>query len=140
MVMIFYMMGEKWSTGEAQLKAGQHKEAIVNFTRAIESTPKLGSDDLAKAYYNRGVSELASGATEAAHADFRKSIEVDPTPVDAQGFKTRGLAKSALGDKQGAKADFIRAGSYGDNSVEEEIQYPYDVVRQDVMRYMIRSL
>jgi len=75
----------------------------------------------------------------------RKSIEVDPTPVDAQGFKTRGLAKSALGDKQGAKADFLRAGSYGDHSIEEEIQnnngsYPYDVVRQDVMRYMIRSL
>jgi len=64
MVMIFYMMGEKWSPGEAQLKAGQHKEAIVNFTIAIESTPKLGSDDLAKAYYNLGVSELASGATE----------------------------------------------------------------------------
>ena len=109
-------------TGEAQLKAGQHKEAIANFTTAIETTPKPGSDDLAKAYYNRGAAELALGATEAANADFKKSIEVDPTPVDAQGFKNRGLAKSALGDTQGAKADFIMAGSFGGNSVEEDVQ------------------
>jgi tetratricopeptide (TPR) repeat protein len=88
-------------TGEAQLKAG--------------------SDDLSKAYYSRGVAELALGATEAAKADFSKSIEVDPTPVDAQGFKQRGLAKSALGDIQGAKSDFTKAGSFGDTSVDEEI-------------------
>ena len=108
-------------TGEAQLKAGQNKEAIANFTKAIENTPKPGSDDLSKAYYSRGVAELALGATEAAKADFSKSIEVDPTPVDAQGFKQRGLAKSALGDIQGAKSDFTKAGSFGDTSVDEEI-------------------
>ncbi len=109
------------STAEAQLKAGQYQEAIENFTKAIENTPKLASDDLSKAYYNRGVSELAFGSTESAKADFRKSIEADPTPVDAQAFKIRGLAKSALGDTQGAQSDFKRAGISGDSSVEKEI-------------------
>ena len=110
------------TAGEAQLKAGKNKEAIASFTKAIEGTPKPGSDDLSNAYYHRGVAERALGQTEAANADFRKSIEVDPTPVDAQGYKNRGFAKSALGDTEGAKADFIKAGSFGDNSVDEEIK------------------
>ena len=109
------------SSGEVHLKAGQYQEAIENFTRGIESSPKLGSDDLSKAYYNRAVSELAFGATESAKADFRKSIEADPSPVDAQGFKIRGLAKSALGDSQGAKSDFKKAGLAVDSSLEKEI-------------------
>ena len=109
------------NAGEAQLKEGQYQEAIENFTKAIESTPKLGSDDLSKAYYNRGVSELAFGSTESAKADFRKSIEVDPTPIDAHGFKIRGLAKTALGDIQGAQSDFKRAGLSVDNAAEQEI-------------------
>ena len=108
-------------TGEAKLKAGKHKEAIASFTKAIESTPKLGSDDLASAYYHRGVAELAIGATEAAKADFRKSIDADPTPVDAEGYKNRGLAKKVLGDTQGAEADLKMAGAFGNASAQEEI-------------------
>ena len=109
------------SAGETQLKAGQYQEAIKNFTKAIETSPKLGADDMSKAYYNRGVSELAFGSTESAKADFRKSIEADPTPMDAQGFKIRGLAKSALGDTQGAQSDFKRAGLSSESSVEKDI-------------------
>ena len=108
-------------TGEAKLKAGKNKEAIADFTKAIENSPKLRSDDLSKAYYSRAVAERAIGAVVAARADFEKSIEVDPNPLDAQGFKNRALAKSYLGDTQGAASDFKRAGSFGDNSVTEEI-------------------
>ncbi len=109
------------SSGEAQLKAGQYQEAIENFTKAIESSPKLGSDDMSKAYYNRAVSELAFGATESAKADFMKSIAADPTPVGAQGFKIRALAKTALGDIKGAQSDFKRAGVSGESAGEQEV-------------------
>ncbi|MCX6178890.1 MAG: hypothetical protein NT163_05910 [Chlorobiales bacterium] len=108
--------------GEAQLKAGHYKEAIADFTKAIESKPKLGSDDLSKAYYSRAVAERAIGSTEAAKADYKKSIEVDPTPVDAQGYQNRGLAKSYLGDTEGAQSDFNKAGLSGNDAVNAEIQ------------------
>ncbi|MCX6177791.1 MAG: tetratricopeptide repeat protein [Chlorobiales bacterium] len=108
--------------GETQLKAGHNKEAIREFTKAIQHNPKLAPDDLSKAYFNRGVAENAIGKTDAAQSDFKKAIEVDPTPLDAQAYKNRGLAKSALGDTDGARSDFKMAVSLGDNSTQELLE------------------
>jgi tetratricopeptide (TPR) repeat protein len=109
------------SHGEAQLKAGHNQEAIADFTKAIDQTPKLSPAKLATAHIKRGIAERALGKTEAANLDFKKAIELDPTPVDAKAFKNRGLAKSALGDSEGAKSDFKMAASLGDNSSTEWI-------------------
>jgi len=107
--------------GEAELKAGHNKEAIADFTKAIEQTPKLSPAELAKAYINRGIAERALGKTDAATSDFKKAIELDPTPIDANAFKNRGFAKSALGDNVGANSDFKMAVSLGDSSATKWI-------------------
>lgn len=108
-------------SGEAKLKSGHNKEAIVEFTKAIEHNPKQAKSDLAKAYCHRGVAERAIGEIEAANLDFRKAIELDPTPKDAIAFTNRAIAKSALGDINGAKSDFKMAASLSNNSEEDEI-------------------
>ena len=102
--------------GESNLNAGKNKEAIAEFTKAIEQNQKLAPADLSKAYINRGIAYRATGETEAANMDFIKAIEIDPTPIDAVAFSNRGLAKSAIGDTQGAKSDFKKAASLGDIS------------------------
>jgi tetratricopeptide (TPR) repeat protein len=109
------------SNGEAKLKSGHNKEAIADFTKAIEHNPKHAKSDLSKAYCHRGIAERAIGEIGAADSDFQKAIELDPTPKDAMAFNNRGIAKSALGDINGAKSDFQMANSLRDDSTQDEI-------------------
>ena len=108
------------ASGETKLKAGNHHEAIADFTQAIEHnhSQKLSATNLAKAYLDRGLAKQAIGESEAANADFKKAIEVDPTPSDAKAYTNRGLAKSALGDSIGAQSDFKRADSFDDMAAQ----------------------
>jgi tetratricopeptide (TPR) repeat protein len=108
------------NSAEAKLASGQNKEAIADFTRAIEHSNPSKSD-LAQAYSHRGLAQQAVGAVETANSDFRKAIELDPTPKDAIAFTNRGIAKSAIGDIDGASSDFKMAYSLSDNSSEEAI-------------------
>ncbi len=107
------------SNGEIKLKAGDNKEAIAIFTKAIKNKPKLPISDLAKAYFDRGIAKRALGKSEAAKVDFRKAVNIDPKPVNADAYRNRGLAKSALGDAQGAKFDFSVAASLGDSTARK---------------------
>ncbi len=107
------------SNGETKLKAGDNKDAIAIFTKAIKNRPKLATSDLAKAYFDRGIAKRALGKSEAAKVDFRKAVNIDPKPVNAEAYRTRGLAKSALGDARGAKSDFSVAASLGDSTARK---------------------
>jgi tetratricopeptide (TPR) repeat protein len=109
------------SSAEAKLASGRNKDAIADFTRAIEHNPNHSKSDLAQAYNHRGLAEQAIGDVETANSDFRKAIELDPTPKDAIAYTNRGIAKSAIGDLDGATSDFKMAFSLSDNASDESI-------------------
>ncbi|MFM7389136.1 MAG: tetratricopeptide repeat protein [Vampirovibrionales bacterium] len=85
--------------GLAYLELGQYAEAIEDFTQAITLISTmldsyvdsfLSSDDsflnpeFAESYHDRGLAYLALGHTEAATADFQRTLELDPTHEKAQ--------------------------------------------------------
>ncbi len=97
------------SNGEAKLKAGNYKEAIADFTKAIEYEPKLSRGYLSEVYFKRGFAKSALGDNEGAKGDYRISIELDRTPKDAEAYYNRGTARSFTGDNNGALADYTKA-------------------------------
>jgi len=108
--------------GKDMFTKGHNKEAIEHLTRAIEHKPKLAPAVLANAFFDRAIAERAIGKNKAAKADFRKSIDVDPTPINGLAYRKRGFAKSAVGDPEGAKSDFKMAVSLGDISARKWIR------------------
>jgi tetratricopeptide (TPR) repeat protein len=51
----------------------QHTEAIVDYNTAIELNPKL-----AAAYAARGIAHAAQGKEDAARADLKKALDLNP--------------------------------------------------------------
>ncbi|MEI8186221.1 MAG: hypothetical protein WCG19_05970 [Chlorobiaceae bacterium] len=97
------------SRAEAKLRTGELNEAIADFTKIIKDNQQLGKSSLVIAYNHRGLAEQAIGDDAAAASDFKKAIELDPTPKDAVAFTERAIAKSAIGDIDGAASDFKQA-------------------------------
>jgi tetratricopeptide (TPR) repeat protein len=122
--------------GVANMRIGQVKQAVTDFTRAIaldksdfaahahrgEASRRLGRTgraiaDLAAAiamnssyqpaYYHRGRAYFDKGAFAAAAADFSKAISLKPD--HALAYERRGEAFEKLGLEARAKADFDRA-------------------------------
>lgn len=87
---------------QAYSKLEDYKEAIADYTQAIEIDPNY-----ADAYYNRGIAHRKVGDTQAAIADYTQAIKIDPN--DAKVYHNRGIARSALEDYQGAIADHTQA-------------------------------
>ncbi len=104
---------EYLSRGEVKMKSGQHKEAIAEFSGAIESGKKLAPDELASAYFNRGIAKRLTGDIQGSKADLIKAVEIKQIPKDAEAYYNRGAVKSAVGDREGAIADFKRAAALG---------------------------
>ncbi|MBK9631973.1 MAG: tetratricopeptide repeat protein [Saprospiraceae bacterium] len=77
--------------GNAKFKLGDHKGAVLSFTKAIEIDP---TDS--KAYYNRGLAKNILGDHRGAILDFTKAIEIYPT--DSKAYLYRGLTKAKSGD------------------------------------------
>lgn len=102
------------SNGKAKLKSGNNKDAIAEFTRAIEFDQNLSSADITSAYFNRGIAKRIDGDSKGAKADFLKAIQYDPIPKDAEAFCNRATAKSAIKDNEGAIEDFKKAAMFGD--------------------------
>ena len=68
--------------GLAQYEQGKHRNAIQDYTRAIETAP-----DYVTAYVNRGLSHSMKGSYKQALADFDKALQLDPEYMQAYYFR-----------------------------------------------------
>ena len=100
--------------GIARLKLGEHKEAIEDFSKAIE----LGGKNV-KAYINRGGARFELGEHKEAIEDFSKAIELDGKNVRA--YINRGGARFELGEHKEAIEDFSKAIELDGKNVEAYI-------------------
>ncbi len=94
---------ENLQEGERLLAAGKKKEAIVEFTKAIEIDPEN-----VRAYLNRAMCYNETGQPKRAVADFSKAIELAPAdayPYDQRAF----LYRTALNEPEKAAADTAAA-------------------------------
>ncbi|TBR61218.1 hypothetical protein B4U84_10495 [Westiellopsis prolifica IICB1] len=95
----FYNMGREKSNNK------QYKEAVADFTAAININPKY-----ADAYYKRGNAYSDLGDKKAAIADYTEAIRINPiSPNCACTYKQRGYAYSDLGYYHEAVEDFTQA-------------------------------
>ena len=83
-------------------KAGNYKEAIEAFTKAIKRDPRN-----AKVFYYRGFSYYKLGDNRQAIQDLTKAIELKQDNSDA--YNLRGLSYKNLGDNQQAIQDYSMA-------------------------------
>jgi len=96
----YYMeAGEKY-------QAGNYKEAIELYTKAIDLKP-----DLAVAYNNRASSEVQLRRYEAALKDYDKAIELAPDFTRA--YFGRGLTKILMFNEEEGCADLFKARGLG---------------------------
>lgn len=65
--------------GRVYLELNRPAEALRAFGRALALEPEVASN-----IYNRGVALKALGQIEAAHADFKRALEIDPNHKPAQ--------------------------------------------------------
>ncbi|NTV98256.1 MAG: tetratricopeptide repeat protein [Chlorobiaceae bacterium] len=101
------------TSGDAKHKSGNYKEAAALYTKAIEFEPKQSHSFLSEVYFKRGYAKAALGDTEGAKADYRISLDLDRTPINAEAFYHQGLAKIALGEIEGAKYNIRKAAMQG---------------------------
>src|ERR1035437_2451461 len=87
--------------GAKKVDLKEYKEAIEDYTKAIELKPKL-----ADGYNGRGLTLSRTENYKAAIQDFNKVIELSPKDVKA--YHDRGTAKAKLGDNKGAVQDFTK--------------------------------
>ena len=122
-------------------ESGNHKGAILNFTKVIELEPnnyiaymnrgwnkaQLGdyyaaisdynkaialNPQYLKAYYNRAWSKKEIGDTKGSIEDYTKVIDLNPRYYKA--YVNRGIIRSNLGDKRAACKDYKKSISLGD--------------------------
>ena len=88
--------------GNAYREAGDHAQAILCFTKAIE----LNAKD-AVAYSNRGTAYLGLGQLANALSDYTKAVELDPKCAHA--YSNRGTTYNRLGQLANAVSDYNKA-------------------------------
>jgi tetratricopeptide (TPR) repeat protein len=97
--------------GQMAWNLGFSKEAITEFTRALEM-----NSNYAEAYLYRGMAKATASDLTNALADFNKAIEI--SPVMAEAYSGRAYARQARGDLAGALADYSRAIDLKSDSAE----------------------
>ncbi|MDD5595815.1 MAG: tetratricopeptide repeat protein, partial [Candidatus Omnitrophica bacterium] len=88
--------------GISQFEKGEYRQAIVNYTKAIDIVP-----DLPQAYFDRGLAYFRDGNLDEAIADYSKAIEINPNYSEA--FANRGSAYYFKNDLNKALVDFNSA-------------------------------
>jgi tetratricopeptide (TPR) repeat protein len=79
----------------------QYEQAIADFTRAIELSPRP------RTYDSRGRAYFKARDYASALVDFSRSIEIDPE--FAKAWRHRGEVRGVVGDYEGAKQDLMTA-------------------------------
>jgi tetratricopeptide (TPR) repeat protein len=97
--------------GKQALQAGDYKEAVDRFTRAIVASEKTetpsANAEAAQVYYDRGVAYLKMGFPDTAAQDFTTAINL--APHDGAAFEQRARANVALGDSYKSLRDATQA-------------------------------
>lgn len=101
------------SGGDSKFKTGNYREALTLYTKAIEFEPKQSHSFLSEAYFKRGYAKAALGDTRGANADYRISLDLDRTPINAEAYYHQGLAKISLGEIEGGKSSIRKAATQG---------------------------
>ena len=83
-----------------------HKKAIADFSKAIESNPKY-----VEAYFERGNAYFGMTSLWQAVRDYTKALEINPDLAKA--YYTRGYAYMLLKDKEDGMADIKKAAKMG---------------------------
>lgn len=91
-----------WTRASAFSTSGRLKEAIDDYTRAIDA-----SASFQPAYAARGAARFRLGETKAAVADYDAAIKLDPT--DPRAFHNRAVALRSLGQNERAIEDYSEA-------------------------------
>ena len=86
--------------GAAVRSLGDPKKALADFTRAVELAPNVNN------YYQRGATYQMLGDHKDAVADFDKVIAMKPDASPP--YFARSESRRALGDLQGAGADYLK--------------------------------
>jgi tetratricopeptide (TPR) repeat protein len=97
---------ELFSRGNFKKRAKNYKDALFDFTKAIELSPSF-----AEAYYKRGNIKNLMGDYSGAISDYNKAIDLNPNLAEA--YHNRGLTKFNSGDEQAGNLDFLKAGMLG---------------------------
>jgi tetratricopeptide (TPR) repeat protein len=101
------------SGGDAKYKSGNYKEAAALYTKAIEFEPNQSHSFLSEVYFKRGYAKAALGDTQGANADYRISLDLDRTPINAEAFYHQGLAKISLGEIEAGKSSIRKGATQG---------------------------
>ena len=97
--------------GKKAIAKGKYSEAIRHFTRAMRAED-LTPEQLARAFYQRGLAYRKSGQHAESIADITRAVWFKKLPeADRKtAFRSRALSYQALGFTQNAKSDFRVAG------------------------------
>jgi tetratricopeptide (TPR) repeat protein len=90
-----------WLRGNARIQDGNVKEAIEDYTTALQQFPGYS-----EAYANRGSAYFQAGDFGAAIRDYDKAIRIKPG--NARNYYNRAAGKASTGDFPGALDDYNR--------------------------------
>ena len=82
--------------------------------------------NIAREYFNQGLSKLKRNNFNGAIDDFNKSIQT--FPINSGAFYNRGLAKHAFGDNEGAIQDFSKSIELNLENNDAEVYYNRGIV------------
>jgi len=94
----------------------ENEKAMQMYSKAIELNPNKAS-----VYINRGIARSMLGQKEESLKDMSKAFELEPKTTH---LLYRGIAKQAIGDLNGAKADFqeVLKREPGNKAAEEQLK------------------
>ncbi len=96
-----HAQSEAFERGNKNLQSENFKQAVIDFTHAIEENP-----DDPEAYNARGFAYSRIARYDEAIADYSEAIRLDPKNVKA--YNRRGLVRNAMKDFKGAIEDYSR--------------------------------
>jgi tetratricopeptide (TPR) repeat protein len=94
----------EYQKGTADLQAGRYKNAITDFQRVVDSTPRA-----ANAWLYLGMSKSGAGDEKGAEKAYEKSIKLDDTSVQAHRQLALSLVKLKQTDKAGAELAVLKS-------------------------------
>ncbi|MCX6179742.1 MAG: hypothetical protein NT163_10345 [Chlorobiales bacterium] len=97
------------SSAEQKNKSRHYTETVAESIELKKDEPKLTQSELARIYFNRGITRRAVRMTKVAKTDLKKAIHGYSSPIKATGSRKRGFAQFSLESRETLKPDFKMA-------------------------------